>query len=74
MGQSARVDARCATHTDQPSLGRCMTCGKITCFECGSLVDQRILCFNCATIAATTTATTETKSTKAKRGLFAKKK
>jgi hypothetical protein len=30
-----------------------LVCGKATCFECGSLVDGRILCFNDAAAAAT---------------------
>ena len=56
MGQSVPSDARCATHPDQSPLGRCMGCGKATCFECGSMMDGKILCFACATAALTTTA------------------
>jgi hypothetical protein len=50
-------------------LGRCLVCGKATCFECGSLVDGRILCFNDAAAAATISEPAANGSDKKKRGL-----
>ena len=55
-GQSSPEDARCATHPQEEPIGRCMTCGKAVCYECGSLVDGQTLCMTCATAAATTMA------------------
>ncbi|MBW3622899.1 MAG: hypothetical protein KY468_05750 [Armatimonadetes bacterium] len=74
-GQSVPEDAKCATHANNSPLGRCMVCGKATCFDCGSMVDGQILCFTDAAAAATTTAETATGTPKDKKGFsFGKKK
>jgi hypothetical protein len=52
-GQSVPVDAKCATHPAQTPTGRCLSCGKAVCFDCGSMVDGRMLCMDCAAAAAT---------------------
>jgi hypothetical protein len=75
-GASVPEDARCATHANESPLGKCMVCGKATCFECGSMVDGKVLCFTDAAAAATTTATTATAGAapKAKKGFSLGKK
>ncbi len=76
-GVSVPADARCASHPTTSPLGRCVGCGSAVCFECGSMVDQRVMCFNCAATAATTTATSAAGSggggRKKSAGLFKKK-
>lgn len=66
-GQSVPDDARCAVHANETPLGRCMVCGKAVCFEDGSMVDGRILCFTDAAAAATTTGVSAASSPKEKK-------
>ena len=69
-GQSVPEDARCYTHADQSPLGRCMSCGNATCFECGSMVDGKILCFTDAAATATVDYTQTTQPQQKKKGGF----
>lgn len=67
-GQSVPEDAKCATHPNRSNYGRCIVCGQATCFDCGSMVDGKILCMNDAAAAATTTDTTAAAPTAKKKG------
>ena len=67
-GQSAPEEATCATHPNNTPSGRCVVCGTATCFDCGSMVDGRILCMNDAAAAATTTDTTAAAPAAKKKG------
>src|SRR3712207_458399 len=74
-GQSVPSDVKWPNHPGEIPLVKCASCGTTVCFEDGSLIDNKVLCFNCAPQMATTTATSAADAPKAKkRGLSLGKK
>jgi hypothetical protein len=51
-----------------------MTCGRVSCFECASMMDNRLTCMTCAAGAVTTSEPTEQQSKPKRRFSFGRKK
>ena len=73
-GPSTPDNTTCPNHSGASPLGRCGACGVTTCFDCGSLVDSRILCFTCANNAMTTTGSSAAGPTGGKKKGLGRKK
>jgi hypothetical protein len=73
-GQPAPPNPRCEIHPDNPALGKCMTCGRVSCFECASMMDNRLTCITCAAGAVTTSEPTEQQAKPKRRFSFGRKK
>jgi|GEM_PF-1640971 hypothetical protein len=73
-GTPSPPDPHCEIHTDNAAIGKCMTCGRVCCFECASLMDNRLTCMTCAASAVLTSDTSASEAKPKRKGLLSRKK